>query len=185
MGPVRWLAVAFWCSLFATTLALAWTIQCGIEAVQAPQRLSDVRSEGARLERAATERLAQAENELSKKENELSKKQMKADDPIKNATKSEPPDLESRARVAAGQHDKIEPLRPQIAAAQAEVRAAKQAVDDTVVEVDRTRIEVDRLTRQAWLERKQSQGLLLWSLIAVAAGAVVTSATGWVWRRAG
>jgi hypothetical protein len=81
-----------------------------------------------------------------------------------------------KERFASGQLE-IDPYQAPIAAAQENVKAARQAVDDSL-------IAVDRLTRDAWLERKQSQRLLFWSIAAVAVGAVVTSATGWVWRRA-
>jgi hypothetical protein len=165
-----WLGVAFWCSLFGTTLAVAWTIQCGLEARRAPERLNEAEADGARLEATAAKQLALAENELNQR-------LTIAADRRNDANKSEVPSLDLREREAARLRE-IEQLQLQVADAQQAVNAAKKAVGDSL-------IEVDRITRDAWLERKQSQRLLFWSMIAVAVGAVVTSVTGWVWRRAG
>jgi hypothetical protein len=151
-------------------LAVVWMIQCGLEARRAPERMNAAESGGAQLEDAAAKRLAVAENELSQW-------QKLADDLRYNAIKSESRNFDLRESLAAG-HPEIEKLQPQIAAARQEVKAAKQAYADSL-------IDVERLTRAAWLERKESQRLLFWSIIAVAIGAVVTAATGWVWRRAG
>jgi hypothetical protein len=169
-GAVRWLAVAFWSSLFGTTLAVAWTIQCGLEAPRASQRLIDAEAEGARLEAAAAKKLALAEDELSQR--------LKiAADRRYDANKSELPSLDLREREAARLRE-IEQLQLQVADAQQAVNAAKKAVDDSL-------IEVERITRDAWLERKQSRRLLYWSIFAATVGAVVTSATGWLRRREG
>jgi hypothetical protein len=156
------LRTAFGCSLLGTALAVVWTIQCGLESGRASQRLKEVEIEGARLDAAAAEHLALAENELNQR-------QKTVDDLTKNATKS------VREKIAA--ELLIEQMQPQIAAAHQEVNVAKQSVAESS-------IKVDRLTRGPWLERKRSQQLLFWSIVAVAVGLIATSATGWVWRRA-
>jgi hypothetical protein len=169
-GTLRSLRVAFWSSLFGTALAVVWMIQCGLEARRAPERLDEAESAGARREAAARKKLAEAENELTQQ-------RTKADDLRNNAIKSDSTNRDLRGSIAAGDRE-VEQWQPQIAAAEQKVKTAKQAFDDCL-------IEVERLTRDAWLERKQSQRLLFWSITAVAVGAVVTFATGWVWRRAG
>jgi hypothetical protein len=167
---VRWLGVAFWCSLLGTTLAVGWAIQCGLEVGRAADRVTESQAEGDRLDAAAAKQFARAENERSRLLKE-------ADNHTKKVTQSESPTLSLKERFASGQLE-IDPYQAQIAAAKQDVEAARQAVDDSL-------IAVDRLTRDAWLHEKQSQRLLFWSITAVAIGAVVTSATGWVWRRAG
>jgi hypothetical protein len=155
--------------MLGTMLAFLWAIQCGREAGRASQRVIEAQAEGNLIEAAAAKQLALAENEL--------REQWKtADDHRFKATESEPPTLSLKERFASGQLE-TDPHQAQIAVAQQDVEAASQAVDDSL-------IAVDRLTRDAWLERKQAQRLMFWSIAAIAVGAVVTSATGWVWRRA-
>jgi hypothetical protein len=132
--------------------------------------VTESQAEGDQREAAAAKQYAQAESKLS----ELRK--TADDDHRKKVTQSDSPTRSLKEMFAAGQLE-IDPHQAQIAAALEDVEAARQAVDDSL-------IAVDRLTRDAWLERKQSQRLLFWSIAAVAVGAVVTSATGWVWRRA-
>ncbi len=167
---VRWLGVAFWCSLLGTTLAVGWAIECGLEVGRAAQRVTESQAEGDRIEAAAAKQRTLAENELSR----LWKI---ADDHRKKVTQSESPTLPLEERLAAAQRE-VDPYQAKIAAAQQDVEAARQAVGDSL-------IAVDRLTRDAWLHEKQSQRLLFWSMTAVAIGAVLTFTTGWVWRRAG
>jgi hypothetical protein len=155
--------------MLGTTLAVGWAIQCGLEVGRAAHRVTESQAEGDRLEAAAVKQFAQAESKLR----ELRKT---AEDHTKKMTRSESPTRSLKEMFAAGQLEG-DPFQAQIAAAQQDVEAARQAVDESS-------IAVDRLTRDAWLEQKQAQRLMFWSITAVAVGAVVTSATGWVWRRA-
>jgi hypothetical protein len=167
---VRWLGIAFWCSLLGTTLAVGWAIHCGLEIGRAAQRVTESQAEGERVEAAAVNKLALAKSKLSEQ------RKMADDDHRKKATQSESPTFSLKERFASGQLE-IDPYQAQIVAAQQDVEVARQAVDDSL-------IAVDRRTRDAWLHEKQSQRLLFWSMTAVAVGAVVSFTTGWVWRRA-